>query len=178
MIKPDNKLDMVNLQLNKGEQEEQFIIFSVGDEEFGLDVFCVQEIIRYIKPIKIPHAPKFVEGVINFRGEVIPVINMRERFGIGAIDNTDTSVIIVIEYSGRILGMTVDAVSDLQNLPKEKIQEKIEFTADEKTEYLRAMGKMDDRLILVLDLEKITDFNIEKKAVENTLAQGEKEEIG
>lgn len=163
MSRPDNTLDIMNLQLADEEQEEQLIIFNVGDEEFGLDVLSVQEIIRYIRPNKIPQAPQFMEGVIDFRGEVIPVINMRERFGIDATADLDTRVIIVLEYSGRIFGMTVDRVTDLVNLPKEKIQQKIEYATEEKTKYLRAMGKMDERLILILDLEKIVDFNGHEK---------------
>ena len=79
MARPDNTLDIMNFHLTGAEKGEQLIIFSVGDEEFGIDVLRIQEIIRYNKPTKIPHAPPFVEGVIDFRGEVIPVINMRER---------------------------------------------------------------------------------------------------
>jgi purine-binding chemotaxis protein CheW len=160
MSRSDNTLDLMNLQLTDAEQEEQLIIFSVGEEEFGLDVLCVQEIIRYLKPTKIPHAPEFMEGVINFRGEVIPIISMRKRFGIDGL-NTDNNVIIVIEHSGRVFGLTVDAVSDLQNLPKDKIQRRFDYTIEEKTKYLRAMGKMEDRLILIPDLEKIIDLDSE-----------------
>lgn len=158
----DNTLDMMNLQLNGTEQEEQLIVFNVGDEEFGLDVLRVQEIIRYVKPTKIPHAPKYMEGVIDFRGDVIPVLNMRERFGIKDDGDEETKVIIVIEHTGRTFGMAVDAVSDLMTLPKEKIQERIEFTAEEKTKYLKAMGKLNERLILILDLEKIIDSEEER----------------
>ncbi len=175
MTQPDNTLEIINHHLTMEEEAEQLIIFSVGDEEFGLDVFCVQEIIRYIKPTKIPHAPRSIEGVIDFRGEVIPVINMRERLGIDVIENTEMSVIIVIENSGRIFGLTVDAVSDLQSIPKDKIQEKIDFT-DEKTKYLRAMGKMGNRLVLIVDLERITDINIEKKNEELLLLLNENDD--
>lgn len=159
MASTDNTLDIMNHQLSGGEQEEQLILFNVGEEEFGLDVLRVQEIIRYIKPTKIPHAPKFVEGVIDFRGEVIPVLNMRERFGVDDTNHKDTMVIIVIEYSGRMFGMTVDGVSDLQSLPQNKLQLRNEVTVEDKTKYLRAMGKLEDRLILILDIEKIIDFN-------------------
>jgi len=163
MTKTDNTLEMINHQLTKETQEEQLILFRVGGQEFGIDVFPVQEIIRHREPTKVPHALTFIEGVINFRGEIIPVINMRERLGFGRIENTETSVIIVVEYSGHIFGMTVDAVLDLQNLPKDKIQEKTEFSDNEQTKYLKAMTKFNDRMILVLDLDKIIDFNFGKK---------------
>ncbi|HBR29513.1 MAG TPA: chemotaxis protein CheW [Firmicutes bacterium] len=163
MANSDNTLETMNLQLIGAEKEEQLIIFNVGDEEFGLDVLRVQEIIRYSKPTKIPHTPTFVEGVIDFRGEVIPVFNMRQRFGIDDHNNSDAMVIIVIEHSGRMFGMTVDRVSDLKNLSKDKLQQRAEFTAEGKTQYLRAMGKLEDRLILILDLEKIIDLNEEQQ---------------
>jgi purine-binding chemotaxis protein CheW len=166
----DNTLNIMNLQLNGAGKEEQLIVFTVGDEEFGLNVLRVQEIIRYVKPTKIPHAPPFMEGVIDFRGDVIPVINMRERFGIRDADNKETSVIIVIENAGRIFGLTVDVVSDLLSLPQDKIQQRIEFTGEDKTKYLQAMGKLDERLILILDLDKIIDFNEEKKLDEMVLS--------
>mgnify|MGYP001037423388 FL=1 len=166
----DNTLNIMNLQLNGAGKEEQLIVFTVGDEEFGLNVLQVQEIIRYVKPTKIPHAPPFMEGVIDFRGDVIPVINMRERFGIRDADNKETSVIIVIENAGRIFGLTVDVVSDLLSLPQDKIQQRIEFTGEDKTKYLQAMGKLDERLILILDLDKIIDFNEEKKLDEMVLS--------
>jgi purine-binding chemotaxis protein CheW len=166
----DNTLNIMNLQLNGAGKEEQLIVFTVGDEEFGLNVLRVQEIIRYVKPTKIPHAPPVMEGVIDFRGDVIPVINMRERFGIRDADNKETSVIIVIENAGRIFGLTVDVVSDLLSLPQDKIQQRIEFTGEDKTKYLQAMGKLDERLILILDLDKIIDFNEEKKLDEMVLS--------
>ena len=166
----DNTLNIMNLQLNGAGKEEQLIVFTVGEEEFGLNVLRVQEIIRYVKPTKIPHAPPFMEGVIDFRGDVIPVINMRERFGIRDADNKETSVIIVIENAGRIFGLTVDVVSDLLSLPQDKIQQRIEFTGEDKTKYLQAMGKLDERLILILDLDKIIDFNEEKKLDEMVLS--------
>ena len=166
----DNTLNIMNLQLNGAGKEEQLIVFTVGDEEFGLNVLRVQEIIRYVKPTKIPHAPPFMEGVIDFRGDVIPVINMRERFGIRDADNKETSVIIVIENAGRIFGLTVDVVSDLLSLPQDKIQQRIEFTGEDKTKYLQAMGKLDERLILILDLDKIIDLNEEKKLDEMVLS--------
>lgn len=163
MARTDNTMDIMNLQLTEGENEEQLIIFNVGNEEFGLNVLIVQEIIRYTKPTRIPHASRYVEGVIDFRGEVIPVVNMRDKFGIEIGAANELSVIIVVEYSGKVLGLVVDGVSDILNLPKEKIQPAPEFTSEEKTKYLRAMGKLNERLILILDVEKILDLKEEKR---------------
>lgn len=167
MAKTDNTMDIMNLQLTEGKNEEQLIVFNVGNEEFGLNVLFVQEIIRYTKPAKISHAPLFVEGVIDFRGEVIPVLNLRDKFAIETASVNEFSVIIVVEYSSRVMGMIVDGVSDILNLPKAKIQPAPEFAVEEKTKYLRAMGKLNERLILLLDLEKLLDLSAERQLKEH-----------
>lgn len=174
MAGTDNTMDILNLQFTGSDAEKQLIIFSVGDEEFGLDVLRVQEIIRYVAPTKIPHAPDFVEGVIDFRGEVIPVINLRERFGLPEHNEDEFSVIIVIEVNGKITGLTVDRVSDILNIPEDKIQQTPEFSSREKTEYLKAMGKLGNRLILILDLDKIITLS-EQKKLEEMIAESRPE---
>lgn len=166
MARTDNTMDILNLQFTGSEAEKQHIIFSVGDEEFGLDVLRVQEIIRYVEPTKIPHAPAFVEGVINFRGEIIPVINLRRRFSLQSVSDHDFSVIIVIETNGKTFGLTVDQVSDILSIPDDKIQPAPEFSARAGTEYLKAMGKLGNRLILILDLDKIISLNYQKELEE------------
>ncbi|HEY8392292.1 MAG TPA: chemotaxis protein CheW [Capillibacterium sp.] len=166
MAGTDNTMDILNLQFTGSETEKQYIIFSVGDEEFGVDVLRVQEIIRYAEPTKIPHAPDFVEGVINFRGAIIPVLNLRTRFALQkAADNVFT-VIIVVEINGKTFGLTVDQVSDILSIPDDKIQPASEFSARAGTEYLKAMGKMGNRLVLILDLDKIISLNWQKKLEE------------
>lgn len=159
-------MDILNLQFTGSETEKQYIIFSVGEEEFGLDVLRVQEIIRYVDPTKIPHAPEFVEGVINFRGEIIPVINLRTRFALQKVLDRVFTVIIVVEINGKTFGLTVDQVSDILSIPDDKIQPASEFSARAGTEYLKAMGKVGNRLVLILDLDKIISLNNQKKLEE------------
>ncbi len=103
-----------------------------------------------------------MEGVIDFRGEVIPVLSMRKRFGLPEQEDFGFQVIVVTEVNGKIIGLTVDRVLDIANIPEDKIQLATDFTAQEKTRYLRAMGKLGNRLILLLDLNKIMDFEDEK----------------
>ncbi|HBG17631.1 MAG TPA: chemotaxis protein CheW [Firmicutes bacterium] len=162
MAESDSTIDLLNLQFTGTENEQQYIIFMVGKEEFGLEVLKVQEIIRYQVPTQIPHAPTYVEGVIDFRGEVIPVLSMRKRFGLPEQEDFGFQVIVVTEVNGKIIGLTVDRVLDIANIPEDKIQLATDFTAQEKTRYLRAMGKLGNRLILLLDLNKIMDFEDEK----------------
>ena len=166
MAVTDNTMDILNLQFTGSDSEKQHIIFSVGDEEFGVDVLRIQEIIRYVEPTKIPHAPDSMEGVINFRGKVIPVINLRKLFGLPKQSDNDFIVIIVIEINGKTLGLTVDRVSDILNIPEDKIQPAQEFSTRAGTEYLKAMGKLGNRLVLILDLDKIISLNNQKKLEE------------
>jgi purine-binding chemotaxis protein CheW len=163
MAKTDNTMDILNLQLTGSEAEEQLIIFSVGNEEYGLNVLRVQEIIRHVAPTKIPHVPDFVEGVINFRGDVIPTICLRKRFGLPARPDNEFSVIIVIEMNGKIIGLTVDQVSDILNIPGDRIQVTPELSARPETQYLKAMGKLGDRLIMILDLDKIMSISSQEQ---------------
>jgi len=134
----------------------------------------VQEIIRYTPPIKVPNAPAHVEGVIDFRGEVIPVLCLREKFGLPVLENKEYMVIIVVEVNGKILGLIVDQVSDILNLPEEKIQETPEFSSREKTKYLKSVGKFGDRLILLLDLDKIINLE-DQEQLEEIIAEKEEE---
>lgn len=166
MAETDNTIDLLNLQFTGAENEQQLIIFIVGNEEFGLDVLKVQEIIRYMTPTKIPHAPYYMEGVIDFRGEVIPVLNMRRRFGLPEIEDIEFIVIIVIEVNDKLFGLMVDRVLDIVNIPEDKTQPATDFAEQEKTKYLKAIGKLGKRLILLLDLEKIMDFDDEKLMAE------------
>jgi len=166
MAQGQDAMDILNLQLTGGEDEEQFIIFSVDTEEYGLSVLRVQEIIRYLSPTKVPQAPPFVEGVIDFRGEVIPILNLRARFNLPPRSYDTFSVIIVIEANGKIVGLTVDQVSDIINIPNEKIHPAPEFSAQKNTRYLTAMGKLGERLVLILDLDKIMDLRDQEQLEE------------
>jgi purine-binding chemotaxis protein CheW len=159
----DNTLDILNLQFTGNEHESQLLVFNVDGEEFGVDVLLVQEIIRYIKSTKVPKAPEAVQGVINFRGEVIPVLDIRKRFGLPARDYDEFTVIVVVEYGGRTMGMVVDHVSDIVSLATKDIQLVPEFAKAEQTDYLRGMGKLGDRLIMLLNMEKI--INLQDKAL-------------
>jgi purine-binding chemotaxis protein CheW len=176
MARNDSTIDLLNLQFTDTENEQQYMIFMVGNEEYGLEVLKVQEIIRYLVPTKIPHAPTYVEGVINFRGEVIPVLNMRKRLGLPDKEENEFQVIIVTEVNGKIMGLTVDRVLDIANIPEDKIQPATDFKTQEKTRYLKAMGKLGERLILLLEMDKIMDLN-DEKLVEDMLVSEEKTDV-
>ena len=158
MTRIDNTMDILNLQLSGLDKEAQQIVFTINNEEFGVDILKIQEIVRYITPVKVPNAPNFVQGVINFRGEVIPVLDMRRIFGVGAAAIDEFTVIVVVEADKKTFGLIVDRVSDIISLQVTQIQQTPEFSTRAKTQYLKAMGKLGERLIMLLDLEKLIDF--------------------
>ncbi|MFW6029274.1 MAG: chemotaxis protein CheW [Halanaerobiales bacterium] len=154
----DNTMDILNQQLTNISAENQFLTFAVESEEYGVDVLKVQEIIRYIKPTVIPNTPEAVIGVINFRGEVIPVIDLRKKFAFADKEYNQFTVIIIIEVKEKIIGMIVDQVSDILSFAKEDIQATLDFSSDVDTEFISGMAKLDDRLIILLKLEKLLSF--------------------
>jgi len=136
-------------------EEEQLVIFQVANEVFGVDISTVQEIIRIQAITKIPKAPEFVEGVINLRGKVIPVIDLRERFGFEKTEETKSTRIVVVEVEEDTIGMIVDAVAEVLRIPASSIEPPSSIVESIDSEYLRGIGKVDERLIILLDLGKV-----------------------
>lgn len=135
--------------------EEQLVTFGLGSEEFGVDIMLVQEIIRIPPITRVPKAPSFVEGVINLRGNVIPVISLRKRFGMENAEDTDLSRIIVLEVDSRVFGIRVDAVTEVMRLEEDAIEPPPSVAMGVDSHYIRGVGKIGDRLLILLDLEHI-----------------------
>jgi purine-binding chemotaxis protein CheW len=154
----DKTMDILNLQFVGAGNENQQMIFNLGPEEFGIEILKVQEIIRFVKPVKVPKAPECVAGVINFRGDIIPVLNLRQIFGLEPLKYDEFTVIIIVKSNEKTFGMIVDSVSDIIAIPEANIQPS-EFSAKERTKYLKAMVKLENRLVLMLDLDKVVDFD-------------------
>lgn len=154
----DQTMDILNLQFAGLGFGNQQLIFLIGSEEFAVDALRVQELIRYSVPVKVPNAPAAVRGVINFRGEVIPVLDMRRIFQLESGNYNEFTVIVVVETGGKVFGLIVDRVLDIISLADDNIQSTPEFSSKEKTKYLKSMGKIGNRLILMVDLEKVVDF--------------------
>lgn len=155
----DNTMDILNQQLTNISAENQFLTFIVADEEYGVDVLSVQEIIRYRKPTIIPNTPESVKGVINFRGEVVPVIDLRKKFSFEDREYNMFTVIIIIEVLNKIIGIIVDQVSDILSFSEGDIQESLDFSSDIDTDFISGMAKIDDRLIILIKLERLLSFN-------------------
>jgi purine-binding chemotaxis protein CheW len=133
----------------------QVVTFALGNEEYGVDIAQVQEINRMVTITNVPRAPQFMEGVINLRGRLIPIIDLRTRFGMDRSERTKDTRIVVTEIGSRSVGMVVDSVSEVLRIPVEQIEDAPDLVAGVDTEYIRGVGKMGDRLIIMLDLGRV-----------------------
>ncbi|KAB2920440.1 MAG: purine-binding chemotaxis protein CheW [Bacteroidetes bacterium] len=133
----------------------QLVSFNIGDEEFGVDILKVQEINRMVEVTRVPNAPEYVDGVINLRGKVIPIIDLRRRFGMPRKEKDKNSRIIVVELTGKVLGFVVDAVSEVLRIPGSVTEPPPSIIAGIKAEYITAIGKLENRLLILLDLERV-----------------------
>ena len=130
----------------------QLVTFHIGEEEFGVDILAVQEIIRMMQITPVPRAPIYIDGVINLRGKVIPVVNMRSRFSLPVQEPTPQTRIVVMEFDQKIVGFLVDAVSEVLRIPASTVEEAPPVVAGIGSEYIRGVGKLGDRLLILLDL--------------------------
>ena len=134
----------------------QLVTFEVQDEEFAVDILAVQEINRMMQITRVPQSPPDVEGVINLRGRIIPVIDLRKRFGVEeATEHGADSRIIVVEVSGRVLGFLVDRVHEVLRIDSSIVEPAPAMASGVDTDYIQGVGKLDDRLLILLDLERL-----------------------
>lgn len=141
------------------DREGKFLTFSMADEEYGIGILKIKEIIGMMPVTTVPQTPEFVKGVINLRGKVIPVIDLRLRFGMEAIDYTERTCIIVVEIestAGTVqIGVVVDAVSEVLNVNAEDVEETPTFGAKLNTDYILGMAKMEGGVKILLDIDKV-----------------------
>ncbi len=133
----------------------QLVSFHVGDEEFAIDILGVQEIIRMVELTTVPNAPYFVEGVINLRGKVIPILDLRSRFGLPPADRTKDTRIIVVEIANTVLGFIVDSVEEVLRLPENLIETPPSTGKGGSAEFHKGIGRVHGRLLMLLDLGQI-----------------------
>lgn len=135
--------------------EEQLVTFSLGTEEFGVDIMKVQEIIRIPSITRVPKAPEYIEGVINLRGIVIPVVNLRIRFGMPQAEESELSRIVVLQVDGKVFGVRVDGVTEVLRLESESIEPPPPVALGMDAAFIRGVGKIGERLLILLNIEQI-----------------------
>mgnify|MGYP001766717603 CR=1 FL=1 len=138
------------------QQEYQLVVFTLGDEEFGVDISQVREIVRVVQITYLPKAPTFIEGVVNLRGQVLAVIDLSKRLGVPSKERSETTRIIVVEVGDNTVGMIVDSVSEVLRLSSDFVEDVPSLVETEVPEhYIRGIGKLKDRLLVFLDLNTI-----------------------
>ncbi len=160
-----NLQDVVNTE-NYAEML-QIVSFKIGEEEFGVDILKVQEINRLVQITQVPNAPNFIEGVMNLRGRVVPIVNLRKRFGLPLKEYDKNTRIIVVDLNGKTVGFIVDSVSEVLRVSKSVVEPPPELVSGIDSEYIIGIAKLDDRLLILLDLEKILTVE-EKQTLKET----------
>lgn len=135
-------------------QELQLVIFLLAKEEYGLPITKVQEINRMVPITQLPQTPEFMEGVINLRGRVIPVVDLRKRFQLALTENSDDTRIIIVDISGQTVGIIVDAVTEVVRLAADSVEPPPPAFILE-SQYVNGIGKLDDRLLILLEIDRI-----------------------
>ena len=138
----------------------QLVSFRIGPEEYAIDILGVQEIIRMVEITHVPNAPHYVEGVVNLRGKVIPIINLRTRLGVSSVDPTKDTRIVVVEVGHLILGFIVDSVEEVLRLPEEFIEPPPSTGRGGADDFHKGVGRVEGRLLILLDLELLFDIGV------------------
>jgi len=133
----------------------QLVTFRLGADEFGLDVFSVHEILRYAAPTPVPKAPGFVEGVVDVRGTLVPVVDMRRRFELPEAPVNDETRTVLVQYGGERLGLVVDAVTEVMRVPETAVSEPPAYIRGLAAEFVRGIVRLEGRLVVLIDIERI-----------------------
>ncbi len=137
------------------QNEQQLVVFDLSTEAYGVDIGTVREIIRLQDITRVPRTPEFVEGVINLRGKVIPVVDLRKRFGLPAEVESKENRIVVVDIGAQDIGVIVDAVTEVLRIATESVEPPASVITTADSEYLLGIAKLDSRLIILLDLEQV-----------------------
>jgi len=144
------------------EELEQYLTFVLDKEEYGVPILTVRGIQGWEKTTPIPNAPDFVMGIINLRGEVVPIIDLRRRFGLNPVEYSTNTVVIVVRVeqgtTEKTVGLVVDAVADVHDIKSEDMREAPDFGSELKQEYVRSLGLIGEKMVIILDINKMVDW--------------------
>jgi purine-binding chemotaxis protein CheW len=135
--------------------KKEFLAFTLGNEEYCIDILKVQEIRGYEIVTPIPNTPAFMKGVVNLRGIIVPIIDLRIKLDLEKVEYNQFTVVIILSIRGRVVGVVVDSVSDVVALGVEEIKEAPQMGAAIKTDYIDGLVTMDERLLIIIDIEKL-----------------------
>ncbi len=150
-----NQVDPVNIQAGSTADNGQYLTFSLGDEEYGVDILKVQEIKGFVPTTRIPNSPHEVRGVLNLRGTIVPIVDLRRKFNLEPVEYDQFTCIVVVVVQERVMGMIVDSVSEVMNIPSADIQPPPDFGNGLVGNMLRGMARTGDKLIILLDIDAV-----------------------
>ncbi|MDR5898722.1 chemotaxis protein CheW [Halomonas vilamensis] len=133
----------------------EFLVFSLGDEEYAIDILKVQEIRGYENVTRIANAPDFIKGVTNLRGVIVPIVDLRIKFHLDSVEYGGQTVVIVVNVADRIVGIVVDGVSDVMTLTPDQIKPAPEFGVTLSSDFLSGLGSLEDRMLVLVDIDKL-----------------------
>jgi purine-binding chemotaxis protein CheW len=133
----------------------EFLAFTLGKEEYGVQILKVQELRNYEEPTRIANAPDFIKGVVNLRGIIVPIVDMRVKFQLGTPTYDQFTVVIILNIGGRVVGMVVDSVSDVITLTADQVKPAPEMGTALDTDYLIGLGTVDQRMLILVDIDKL-----------------------
>ncbi len=133
----------------------EYLTFRLGNEEYGMDILRVQEIRGYEQPTRIANAPDFIKGVINLRGVIVPIIDLRLKFGLGNSEYNSFTVVIILNVNNRVIGMVVDSVSDVLELDPSAVRDAPELSSVVDSSYILGLGTLNDRMLILVDIERL-----------------------
>jgi len=133
----------------------EYLSFTLGREEYGIEILKVQEIRGYEEPTQLANAPAFIKGVVNLRGNIVPIVDMRIKFNLGSAEYNQFTVVIILNVADRVVGMVVDSVSDVIQLSDEHIRPAPDFSSTFDTRYITGLGTIDERMLILVDIERL-----------------------
>ena len=134
---------------------KEYLTFRLGHEEYGIDIIKVQEIRGYEEPTHIANSPAFIKGVVNLRGVIVPIVDLRMRFGCEKVEYNSFTVTIILSVRNRVVGAVVDAVSDVMELPTEAVKPAPEMSSVVDSKFITGLGQVGDRMLILLDIESL-----------------------
>ncbi len=155
---------------NNGAAERQLVIFDLSVEAYGVDIGAVREIIRMQDITAVPRTPDFVEGVINLRGKVTPVVDLRKKLGVAIAERSDENRIVVMDIGGQDIGMVVDAVTEVLRIPGDSVEPASSVVTSADSDYLMGIVKLDSKLIILLNLAKVLSIQEQEALSEAAVA--------
>lgn len=151
------QLDALSNKISFATDGNQYLTFTLGQEEYGVEILKVQEIKGYSAITPIPNTPPYIKGVMNLRGTIIPVVDLRSKFGMNEAEYNQFTVIIVVTVGTKIMGLIVDAVSDVLNIPRDDIQETPDFGTAVDAQFISGMAKAGEKLVVLVDIDKVVN---------------------